>query len=266
MRALQSLLHNIVSRKASMRDATQRYDRLMREYESLEPEPESGDFDEQTSIMLANHERFVRRNELRVELARLACQKGFDKDSIKESAFYTGLILPYVPADQADRMLKDAVQRSRGDAEQPQKPPQLEQRLIAEESSDGYVSDITRFITYRNSHSRQGMDSVVRGAGIGWIEDAPIGYTVLRCAMRKGHRVERFDRQLADDTMLDEMLRRYCTDYSANLKSIAQELSDRYRLNVSAGTISRYARKRLGHVRRRDRSAERAYLQSTSSR
>jgi hypothetical protein len=122
-----------------------------------------------------------------------------------------------------------------------------------------------QFLEYRNTYSQKWLSTIVREAGIPGITNISEGYQALRTAMSQGHMVNRYDNDLATDAMREEMVREYCTNYSKSLKTIAHELSEKYHLRVSESTIRNYARKKLGDVRRKDRSAEHRYLETIRS-
>jgi hypothetical protein len=63
----------------------------------------------------------------------------------------------------------------------------------------------------------------------------------------------------AHSAMAEEIVREYSTNYSKNLKAIAQSLSVKYNKPISHSSMRRIARQQLGNVSRRDWSAERAY-------
>mgnify|MGYP000684071323 CR=1 FL=1 len=72
--------------------------------------------------------------------------------------------------------------------------------------------------------------------------------------------IPKYNANLATNAMKKEIVQSYCTDYRRSLKAIAKDLSEKYGMNVSESTMRRIARKELGNVSRRDRSAEKAYL------
>jgi len=59
--------------------------------------------------------------------------------------------------------------------------------------------------------------------------------------------------------MKTEMVREYAVNHSESLNSIALNLSQKYRMKVSASTIRKYAKKELGNVYRKDGSALKSY-------
>lgn len=122
-----------------------------------------------------------------------------------------------------------------------------------------YELDIARFIQCRNEYKHRGLDYIVHAAGIDWIKTRDDAMMTLRYSLNKGYTIDRYDRHVAPQEMRHEMVKEYALNYEKSLKTIARELSHKYHLHVSESTIRKYARRELGHVSRRDRSAQKAY-------
>lgn len=83
------------------------------------------------------------------------------------------------------------------------------------------------------------------------------GYGTVTCPAKAY--IPKYDSNRASSRMRETIIKQYSTDYSRSLKAIANDISARYGMNVSESTMRRIARKELGNVSRRDRSAQRAY-------
>jgi hypothetical protein len=80
----------------------------------------------------------------------------------------------------------------------------------------------------------------------------------LEKRLAKGYYVP-VDHAAGSDSVRDEIVKEYATNYKSSLKDIAGRLSSKYTRNISERSMRTEARKILGDVSRRDRSAKRAY-------
>ncbi len=116
-------------------------------------------------------------------------------------------------------------------------------------------------ISYINKNPHKSLDSIASS----FYKNSASPEKKLKKAVLKslsdGFYIEKYNNALASDNMKKDIVKQYSTNYTISLKQIAENLSRKYNMHISESTIRKYARKELGNVSRRDRSAEAAYRQ-----
>ncbi len=119
--------------------------------------------------------------------------------------------------------------------------------------------DLKAFMAYRNDNPLKSYNSIANSSYFPWIRKGEDVKETIKKAVESGLQLKRYDNNIAPDAMKEEMVVRYCTDYTASLEHIAKDISEKYKVNVSSATIRKYARKKLGsRLTRVGRKAERA--------
>jgi hypothetical protein len=269
---LQELLNTKKDYESFIAKAPGLIAQIDREIEGLQPLPKRGSIHEICDIMKQNYHNARKRDQLalsQVEIgATLSQYLSLLPDITQAIEFYFSAnpgSVQYVKRAHAPPAEERVIDISPPKVDR--KDTLLEHRIAIPVPPSTYSSvqgDIEkpsylRFFEYRNSHSQKRLSTIIREAAIPEITNTSEAYGALRTAMSEGHMVNRYDNDLASDTMRDEMVRAYCTDFSKSLKTIAEELSRKYHLHVSESTIRNYARNQLGDISRRDHSAERRY-------